>query len=81
MATGKFYYNDFNGKVNRSARLSSPVFYPVQYGNNCSFRMWYYIQGYAENQPVLNVYKRTMLGGPMTLIWNKNNLNCKRNSI
>lgn len=76
MSTGHFYYNDFSGKVNRSARLSSPIFYPVQFGNNCSFRMWYYLQGYAGNQPVLKVYKRTVIGGQMTLVWDKNNLNC-----
>lgn len=75
--TGSFYYNDYTGKQNRSARLSSPVFYPVATGQNCSFRMWYYLMDYNGTLPVLKVYKRSVIGGPSTLIWDKNSLDCR----
>ncbi|CAF0808194.1 unnamed protein product, partial [Brachionus calyciflorus] len=74
LSNGSFYYNDYNGKLNRSARLSSPVFYPVQLSSNCSFRMWYFLSDYNGNIPALKIYKRTVLGGDLSLIWDKNSL-------
>ncbi|CAF0850199.1 unnamed protein product, partial [Brachionus calyciflorus] len=70
---GHYYYNDYNGKPNKVSRLNSPVFYPASV--ICSFRMWYYMIDKDGDAPVLRVYMRTLIGGPLTLLLEKNNLN------
>ncbi len=42
---GYYLRNDVNGKVNKTSRLSSPIFYPVSLNENCNFRFWYYLMG------------------------------------
>lgn len=51
---GYYLRNDINGKVNKTSRLSSPVFYPVTLNEKCNFRFWYYLMGkYDNNQEII----------------------------
>ncbi|CAF4840990.1 unnamed protein product, partial [Rotaria sp. Silwood1] len=56
-------------KPNDTARVISPVFVPTTSGE-CQFRFWYHMYGYDAAS--LNVYTRTFIGGPLTLVWNQN---------
>ncbi|CAF1456361.1 unnamed protein product, partial [Rotaria sordida] len=54
---------------NDTARVVSPVFAPTTSGE-CQFRFWYHMYGYDVG--ALNIYTRTFIGGPLTLVWNQN---------
>lgn len=73
---GSFYYNDYMAPMSKTARLSSPVFYPASKADKCSFRMWYYLNGMivknerlrADQASSIKIYTRTMIGGNLLLI-------------
>ena len=73
---GSFYYNDYMAPIGKTARLSSPVFYPASKADKCSFRMWYYLNAMivknelpkADPVSSIRVYTRTMIGGSLNLI-------------
>jgi hypothetical protein len=70
--SGSYIRNDVNGRANKTSRLSSPVFYPVKKTDKCSFRFWHYLNDFsADYGVVVRVLKRTLIGGKMETIWEK----------
>ncbi|CAF3608819.1 unnamed protein product, partial [Rotaria sp. Silwood2] len=67
---GPFLFLDTSAprKPNDTARVVSPVFAPTTSGE-CQFRFWYHMYGYDVAS--LNIYTRTLVGGPLTLVWSQ----------